>query len=305
MMNDASYIQAFESPDWGNYYQPVHKREARGNPLRIVLFGSTLGGMWVLEAFKRLQQQYGANNIELIGLVTDDARIPNARISVKKRIWRYFPLETRVKMVNGIIETALAESMEVFTGNVKSEFFGELIRRWNPDLILMACFGQLVPPSVFTYPKFGMYNFHPSDLKKGIGIGPKPFENTLENQMSHTCVSVMEVTNLIDQGPMVACSPLICITGPDGELFDNVLLTEEKVTSVFPYLAEALIRNIWSLRTNEKSTKLTQLNMEAEIDSAVQKRLLEAVSGVHGKHYPFPEPVVFDFPYPQIHPIQA
>lgn len=284
-------IQSFTTPDWGAYYKPlVNDEPENDDSLRVVLFGSTLGGMWVLEALQQLKACYG-DKLKLIGLATDEARSSSARISVKKRIWHYFEQDVRDRMVNQIISKGLSSGMEVFTGNIKSAFFDQLIKKWNPDLIIMACFGQIVPPSIFGYPKMGMYNFHPSDLKNNIGAGPKPFEETLEHRMSHTCVSLMGVTEIIDHGPLIGQSPPVRITGTNNETFDEVLLTEEKVTSVFPDMTAILVNKILSLHAIPSNGLKIDFNIE--IDESVKTRLKQPLSGVHGLTYPFPDPATF------------
>lgn len=286
------YIQKFDSPDWGSYYMsPEHLAEEKKG-LRIVLFGSTLGGMWVLESLKKLKEILG-DRISLIGLATDDARDPQARISLKKRIWHYFEKPDQYRMVEEIIQCGLSEGMEVFTGNIKSGYFHQLLHKWNPNLIIMACFGQIVPHSIFTYPKMGMYNFHPSDLKKDIGAGPRPFEDTLQSRMSNTCVSLMGVTEVIDHGPMIGQSPPIRITGENDVFFDDVLLTEEKVTSIFPHMTWVLVKKILSLCGSVPPADF-YIDFNREIDEQVKERLMQPLSGQHSLVYPFPDLHLFD-----------
>lgn len=286
------YIEKFNSPDWGAYYVPSQDNVKEKNELRIVLFGSTLGGMWVLESLKQLKAVLG-ERISLIGLATDDARDTQARISLRKRIWHYFEKPDRHRMVEAIIENGLSEGMEVFTGNIKSEYFNQLLQKWNPDLIIMACFGQIVPRSVFSYPKMGMYNFHPSDLKNNIGAGPRPFEETLASHMNHTCVSLMGVTEVIDHGPMIGQSPTIRITGENDEFFEDVLLSEEKVTSIFPHMTWILVKKILSLYGTGMSANF-QIDFNREIEEAVMQRLMEPLSGKHSNVYPFPDLCLFN-----------
>ncbi len=279
--------QTFDKPDWGSYYLPAQPQQRVDSALRVVFFGSTLGGMWVLETLKKLKQLHGKEQIQLVGLATDEARETHARISVKKRIWHYYEQETRVSMVDGIIEMAIQESMEVFTGNIKSPFFSTLLEKWNPDVIIMACFGQIVPAHIFSYPVYGMYNFHPSDLKNDIGAGPRPFEDTLALNMTHTYVSVMEVTDIIDHGPMVMRSTPIRITGQHGEPFDDVLIAEERIIRAFPYLTYLLMTKLREHKVMGIQKTNLPISVSEEMDYSVQRKLLEPVSGVHNPHYPF------------------
>ena len=286
------YIEKFNPPDWGTYYVPSQHNVGEKNGMRIVLFGSTLGGMWVMESLKQLKAVLG-ERISLVGLATDDARDAHARISIKKRIWHYFEKPERHRMVEAIIENGLSEGMEVFTGNIKSEYFNQLLRKWNPDLIIMACFGQIVPRAIFCYPKMGMYNFHPSDLKNDIGAGPRPFEETLASKMNHTCVSLMGVTEVIDHGPMIGQSPSIRITGKDNEFFDDVLLSEEKVTSIFPHMTWVLIKKVLSLYETAMPENF-HIDFDNEIEDTVKQRLLQPLEGKHSNVYPFPDLHLFN-----------
>lgn len=286
------YIEKFNSPDWGAYYVPSQHSLVENNGMRIVLFGSTLGGMWVLESLKQLKAVLG-ERISLVGLATDDARDTQARISIKKRIWHYFEKTERHRMVEAIIENGLSEGMEVFTGNIKSEYFSQLLQKWNPDLIIMACFGQIVPGSIFSYPKMGMYNFHPSDLKNNIGAGPRPFEETLASHMNHTCVSLMGVTEVIDHGPMIGQSPTIRITGKNEEFFEDVLLSEEKVTSIFPHMTWILVKKVLSLYGTAIPENF-HINFDNEIEDTVKQLLLLPLEGKHSNVYPLPDLRLFN-----------
>lgn len=296
-MNHILAEQAFASPDWGHYYQPVSVLPESGEALRVVLFGSAGAGMLALEGLKNLKQQYGNDKIRLVGLATDDARTPDARISLRKRLWRYFPPEMRVKMVEGIVQRAIDESMEVFTGNIKSSFFEALLDQWRPDVIVMSCFGQIIPTTVFNYPRFGMYNIHPSDLKNEVGVGANPLEDTIASGMSHTCVSIHEVTEQVDYGPLVGQSPPICIVNGNGEYLDDILFMEEKVTGIIPYITEALVKNLLLMEAPWKPGIL-KIDLPAEIHTAVRERMLESLTEEHGVHYPFPDPNLFNLSQP-------
>ncbi len=291
----SKYVEKFSQPDWGAYYVPESGDGKQETGLRIVLFGSTLGGMWVLESLKQLKNVLG-DRITLVGLATDDARDPHARISLKKRIWHYFEKTEQHEMVDEIIMQGLSAGMEVFTGNIKSGYFHQLLEQWKPDLIIMACFGQIVPPSVFKYPMMGMYNFHPSDLKNDIGAGPKPFEETLASQMNTTCVSLMGVTEVIDHGPLIGQSPIIRITGKNDEFFSDVLLAEEKVTSIFPDMTRVLVHKILSMQQANAPEAFT-IDFDLEIEEAVKQRLLQPLSGKHSAVYPYPDMSLFSIGY--------
>ena len=107
----SKYVEKFSPPDWGAYYMPEQDGGKQETGLRIVLFGSTLGGMWVLESLKQLKNILG-DRISLVGLATDDARDPHAKISLKKRIWHYFEKTQQHAMVDEIVMQALSAAGE-------------------------------------------------------------------------------------------------------------------------------------------------------------------------------------------------
>lgn len=278
-----------DSTDWGYHYSRQDVSHAHdADTLRVVVFGSTRGGIFVLEALRILQQQYG-KKLCLVGLATDDARFTSARISVRRRIWRHFDIPQRQRMVHAILDLALEMNMEVFTGNIKSDAFMELFTQWNPDLVIMACFGQIVPARIFTYPRLGMYNFHPSDLAANVGAGPQPFEDTLLQKEPFSRVSLMGVTEEVDHGPLVAQTPLVRICAADGAFFDDPLLVEEKLTTLFPYITTSIVREaIHAMATNQHMP--AELELHAFPDTVLQQ-MDSPLSGVFGTTYPFPHPL--------------
>lgn len=276
-----------DSADWGYLYSPQEVLHAQdSDAVRVVVFGSTRGGMLVLEALHILQQQYG-KKLCLVGLATDDARFPTARISVRKRIWRHYEISQRQRMVNAILDQALDLNMEVFTGNIKSEAFMELFTQWNPHLVIMACFGQIVPARIFMYPRLGMYNFHPSDLDANVGAGPQPFEETLLHKEPFSRVSLMGVTEEVDHGPLVAKTPLVRVCAADGSLYDNPLLVEEKLTMLFPYITTSIVHE--AMRAQEKGLCMPAvLDLHAFSDS-ILREMDRPLLGTLGNTYPFPD----------------
>ena len=50
--------------------------------------------------------------------------------------------------------------------------FVEKLRELNPDLIVVAAFGQIIPESVLNMPRFGCINIHASLLPKYRGAAP-------------------------------------------------------------------------------------------------------------------------------------
>jgi len=82
----------------------------------------------------------------------------------------------------------------------------EELRAIAPDLIVLADYGQLIPPSLLNLPPRGFLNLHPSALPRHRGAAPIPA--TILAGDTESAVSLMVVGEEMDAGPIVATEPL-------------------------------------------------------------------------------------------------
>ena len=102
----------------------------------------------------------------------------------------------------------------------KPEAF-EQVRALAPDLIVVAAFGQLLPPSVLALPRFGCLNIHASLLPRHRGAAP--INAAILEGDAETGVTLMLMEEGLDTGPMLAKAAIPI--GPDetaGDLFDRL-----------------------------------------------------------------------------------
>ncbi|HEU5349855.1 MAG TPA: methionyl-tRNA formyltransferase [Ktedonobacterales bacterium] len=97
----------------------------------------------------------------------------------------------------------------------------ELLRDLAPDLIVVAAFGQLLPPEVLSLPLHGCLNVHASLLPRWRGASP--INAAILAGDTETGVTIMLMDAGLDTGPMIArrATPI----GPDetaGELSDRL-----------------------------------------------------------------------------------
>jgi methionyl-tRNA formyltransferase len=76
------------------------------------------------------------------------------------------------------------------------------IENLQPDLIIVAAFGQIIPKNILDIPKFGCLNIHPSLLPKYRG--PSPIQYAILNGDKETGVSIMLLDEKMDHGPIIA-----------------------------------------------------------------------------------------------------
>lgn len=190
---------------WGKYF-PGRQRDASGLLRVAVVSGAPIG----LGFFPGVLAD---DNIEVVGLATDEVIDPGAKISRRRRIWRHWTDEQCNEYQATIELTALRAGIPVFSGELKSQTFRELLAGWNPDVILVYVCGQLIPRHVFGYPRFGTYNFHPSNLAAGEGRGPGPIDSAVEERRLSVPTACHHVDEGFDTGHVVG-------TGRDTRIVD-------------------------------------------------------------------------------------
>jgi len=98
---------------------------------------------------------------------------------------------------------ALARKIPVFQAETfKSSEVVEKLASFQPELIIVAAFGAILPPEVLSLPKFGCLNVHPSLLPRHRG--PSPVANTIICGDEITGVTVMLMDAGLDTGPILA-----------------------------------------------------------------------------------------------------
>ena len=78
----------------------------------------------------------------------------------------------------------------------------EQLRAWNPDLIVVAAFGQILRKDVLDLPRFGCLNVHASLLPRWRGAAP--INAAILHGDEETGVTIMKMDVGLDTGPMLA-----------------------------------------------------------------------------------------------------
>jgi len=76
------------------------------------------------------------------------------------------------------------------------------LESWQPDLILVAAFGQILRQNVLDMPKFGCINVHASLLPRWRGVSPIPA--ALLNGDKVTGITIMKMDAGVDTGPILS-----------------------------------------------------------------------------------------------------
>ena len=81
--------------------------------------------------------------------------------------------------------------------NLKSAETRAQLAELKPDAIVVAAFGQILPPSVLEIPPFGCINVHPSLLPKYRGVAPVPAAILNSEEFTGVSIMVAPVTKLV------------------------------------------------------------------------------------------------------------
>lgn len=107
--------------------------------------------------------------------------------------------------------------------SMKTEESLEIIKKYNPDVIVVAAYGQILPKSVLEAPKYGCVNIHGSLLPKYRGASP--IQQSVLNGDKVTGITTMLMDVGLDTGDiLLTCETEIGENETSGELFDRLAL---------------------------------------------------------------------------------
>ena len=81
-----------------------------------------------------------------------------------------------------------------------------LLAQYEPDLLVVAAYGLILPPNILTIPRYGCLNVHASLLPRWRGAAP--IERAIMAGDSETGVCIMHMEAGLDTGPVYACDTL-------------------------------------------------------------------------------------------------
>jgi len=125
----------------------------------------------------------------------------------------------------------------------------------NPDLIIVAAYGTVLPKKLISLPKFKCINFHASllpDLR-----GPSPIQTALLKNKKFSGITLMEMDNLIDHGKIIAKRKVLISPSDDYFSLEKKLLTASN--EMIPGILERHIkREIKPIEQNHKKATFTK-----------------------------------------------
>ena len=269
---------ANEDARWGELILPAPGegtgKDERG--LRLLLFASMGLGFAAVRAVTDYERRH-PDRLNLVGLVTDDADNEEAKISLRKRGWRYFDPAERLALETATVERALEAGAAVYTGEVKVGWFHRKAADWRPDAVIVCGFGQLIDRAIRELPPLGIYNFHPSDLVNHHGAGAAPFGDLAARHTTRTRWTVHQLTEVLDGGPIVCQSPDIDVGDASGQVHADPVMIESKMTEPLTGLMGFLLDALVERRRRGEMGPLAGLDLAARFSEAQKTAYLQPI----------------------------
>lgn len=119
-------------------------------------------------------------------------------------------------------EEALKHGFPVYQPvKVRDPEFLQVLEKLEPDIIVVAAFGQIIPKSILELPKYGCINIHASLLPKYRGAAP--IQQAVIDGEKESGVTIMRMGTGLDTGDMI--SKIVVPIAKDetgGTLFDKL-----------------------------------------------------------------------------------
>jgi len=162
---------------------------------------------------------------------------------------------------SAVKEWALQKGIKIFQPErLKGDSVIEELRALNPDFIIVASYGKILPPEILKITQYFCINVHPSLLPKYRGAAPVPW--TLINGETETGVTIFEMNDEMDAGDILVQKK----TSIDPEEDAGTLLKRLAVLG-----AAALHETIERFGRNEIIAKVEQVHSRATYAPKLKK----------------------------------
>lgn len=174
--------------------------------MRIVYMGSSAASATCLRAILREE------GLDVVGVVTQPDRPAGRGKTLTPCACKAFALE------HGLGDVVISPE------NVNSEEAMAQLRAWNPDIVVVVAFGQILRQPLLDLPLFGCINCHFSLLPKYRGAAPVAAAIAAGDRV--TGVTIMKMGPGLDDGPILyqRFEP-IYLDATGGELMDGLAIT--------------------------------------------------------------------------------
>lgn len=213
--------------------------------MRVVFMGTPIFSVPILQML--IESDY-----EVVGVVTQ----PDKPVG-RKRIITPTPIK----------KLAVEKNIDVFQPeHIKDDY--QKIIDWNPDIIVTAAYGQIIPKELLDYPKYHCINVHASLLPKYRGGAP--IHKSIIDGNEQTGITIMYMEEKMDSGDIISQKIV------DIDIKDNVGTLHDKLSLTGAKLLIDTLPNIFSGNTNPRKQDQSEVtyswNIKREDERVVWTR---------------------------------
>ncbi|MCH7541478.1 methionyl-tRNA formyltransferase [Patescibacteria group bacterium] len=246
---------------------PDKKKIYTYEPIKIVFFGTPKFGSTILKTLYG-QQLVGEYSIELVVTAADK---PAGRGKQ--------PTSSEVKKM------ALQFKLPVVSPNsIKDPKFTSQLIKLEPDFMVLASYGKIIPKKILTVPKKKAVNVHPSLLPKYRGASP--ITAALLNGDKTTGVTIMKMNEKMDEGDVLATAKLR-ISSKDTAESLSLKLADVGAKLIHHVLHLAATAKIKPKPQNHKKATYTK-QMQKEDGRIIWNRPPKNLEAMIRAYYPWP-----------------
>jgi methionyl-tRNA formyltransferase len=137
-----------------------------------------------------------------------------------------------------------------------NEKLEEQLKKFSPDLFIVAAYGKIIPAHTLNIAKYGALNIHPSLLPKYRG--PSPIQTALLNGDKTIGTTIMLLDEKMDHGPIINQQSTI-INQQDNYLSLSKKLAEQSAELLIKTIPDYLAGKIKAQKQNHQQATFTRI----------------------------------------------
>ena len=138
-----------------------------------------------------------------LGVPTLEAMATDPQYKIKLVVTSDFTATSRKVKLNLVEEIAKKYKLPILkTKNINAPDVIAKIKKANPEVVVMADFGQIIKSDLLNLPKYGVVNIHPSLLPRHRGASP--IQQTILDGDKMTGVTLIVAGEKMDAGPIIS-----------------------------------------------------------------------------------------------------
>lgn len=134
---------------------------------------------------------------------------------------------------------------------LKDNTFEEELKKYSPELIIVAAYGKILPEYVLDHPKYGCINAHASLLPEYRGAAP--IQRAMMDGKKTTGITAMYMEKGLDTGDMIAKREVAIESGDDFEALHDKLAAAaaELISSVIAQIKDSAAARLPAEKQND------------------------------------------------------